>query len=304
MSDTELISFDYAIKYLLKHKSDYDIVEDFISSLLKACGHGAVKIRALLESESNKERDALKKSIADLVVEDEQHNKYIVEIDRAYTNLFMYKACFNSSRLIVDSISGNEDYSTIKKIFHINLLYFPFDKMQKPLYHGQTVFREIDQEHPLELHLEDMGGRMFDAHNILPEYFVISVPLFNDVIKEELDDWLYVLKYSKVREGATSPYMKKVAERLSILTLSSKELAAYYKYRNSSLKERDYIVSGIEKGLKEGQEKFREEGRVEGRVEERTEIAINMLKEKLDHKLISQVTGLPIEQITKLANKQ
>jgi len=296
MSDTELISFDYAIKYLLKHKSDYEIVEGFISSLLEACGHGAVKIRALLESESNKERETLKKSIADLVVEDEQHNKYIVEIDRAYTNLFMHKACFNSSRLIVDSISSNEDYSTIKKIFHINLLYFPFDRMQKPLYHGQTIFREVDQEHPIELHLEDMGGRMFDAHNILPEYFIISIPLFNDVIKEELDDWLYVLKYSKVREGATSPYMKKVAERLNILTMPPEELAKYHKYRNSSLKERDYLVSAEEKGKTEGRE--------EGAMEKSTEIAMNMLKEKLDHKLIAQVTGLSVEQVTKLANKQ
>ena len=59
----------------------------------------------------------------------------------------MHKACFNSSRLIVDSISKSEDYSTIKKIFHINLLYFPFDNMKKPLYHGKTIFREIDKDH-------------------------------------------------------------------------------------------------------------------------------------------------------------
>ncbi|AFC74074.1 hypothetical protein MCI_06390 [Rickettsia montanensis str. OSU 85-930] len=41
----------------------------------------------------------------------------VVEIDKSYTNLFMHKACFNSSRLIVDSIFKSEDYSTIKKYF-------------------------------------------------------------------------------------------------------------------------------------------------------------------------------------------
>jgi hypothetical protein len=31
---SDLISFDYAIKYLLKDKADYDIVEGFISALI------------------------------------------------------------------------------------------------------------------------------------------------------------------------------------------------------------------------------------------------------------------------------
>jgi hypothetical protein len=52
-------------------------------------GYSPVKIKALLDGESNKESKDLKSSIADLVVEDEQGNNYIVEIDRAYTNLFM-----------------------------------------------------------------------------------------------------------------------------------------------------------------------------------------------------------------------
>jgi hypothetical protein len=32
-----LVSFDYAIKYLLKDKCDYAIVEGFISAIHKAC---------------------------------------------------------------------------------------------------------------------------------------------------------------------------------------------------------------------------------------------------------------------------
>jgi hypothetical protein len=55
MADKPLISFDYAIKYLLKDKGGYEIVEGFISALFAAQGYKAVKIKALLESESNKE---------------------------------------------------------------------------------------------------------------------------------------------------------------------------------------------------------------------------------------------------------
>ena len=296
MNDKTLISFDFAIKYLLRSRGDYDIVEGFISALLKASGYASVKIKALLESQTNKEQIELKQAIADLIVEDEQHNKYIVEIDRSYTSMFIHKACFNSSRLIVDSLSANDDYSTIKKIFHINLLYFPFSKMEKPLYHGQTIFRQVDSEHPVDMHFSDMGGRIFDAHNIMPEYFVISIPLFNDVVKEELDEWLYMLKHSEVREDFRSPYMKKVSERLMLLKLSSKELAAYRKYRSDSLKERDRIVSAKEEGIELGKEAGREEG-----IQTRNmEIAKSMLEAGEPIEKIMKWTGLDKQAIEKL----
>src|SRR5476649_1720540 len=102
MTDKPLISFDYAIKYLLKDKGDYEIVEGFISALLKSQGYEAVKIVALLDTESNKEDKKSKRSLADLIVEDADKNKYIVEIERNVKDSFIHKACFNTSRLIVD----------------------------------------------------------------------------------------------------------------------------------------------------------------------------------------------------------
>src|SRR5438045_2939757 len=141
---SDLISFDYAIKYLLKDKGDYEIVEGFISAILVSQGYEPVKITAVLESESNREEQIDKKSIADVIVDDQHGHKYIVEIDRSYTSMFLHKACFNSSRLIVDSLSKAEDYSTIKKVFHINLLYFQYSDLQAPLYHGKTIFKVAD----------------------------------------------------------------------------------------------------------------------------------------------------------------
>ena len=52
---SKLISFDFAIKYLLKDKGNYGILEGFISALLKEQGYKAVKIIALLDTESNRE---------------------------------------------------------------------------------------------------------------------------------------------------------------------------------------------------------------------------------------------------------
>jgi predicted transposase YdaD len=287
MQDGELVSFDYGIKYLLKDKADYDIVEGFISAIISSSGYPPVKIKALLESESNKEERELKRSIADVIVADESGSMYIVEIDRSYTDLFLYKACFNTSRLIVDSISSGNDYSQIKKVIHINMLYFPSHNMKSPMHHGRTIFHEVDRDHPQDIHLESLGAKSFDAHHIFPEYFVISVPLFNDVIKDELDEWLYMMKHSTVKEDFKSPYMKKLYQRLSVLTMPSAERAIYLEYRNKTLKERDYIVGAEAKG----------------KAEEKIEMARVMLADDEPIEKIAKYTKLSMIEIEQLKGK-
>ncbi|WP_339043805.1 PD-(D/E)XK nuclease family transposase [Cardinium endosymbiont of Tipula unca] len=255
-----LISFDYAIKYLLKNKGDYDIIEGFISALLAIQGYKPVKINALLDGESNKETAELKRSIADLVVEDEDGNKYIVEIERTLTANFMHKACFNTSRLVVDSIYGNQNYTAIKKVFHISLLYFSKKEMNKPIYHGKTIIHEIDTENPIDMRIANQGFVVYEHHNVFPEYFFISVLSFNGVINNELDEWLYVMKHSDTREDFKSLYMKKVAERLSILKMSTEERNAYYYYVKEAMQAQDMLTAAKIQGKEEG----REEGKIQG----------------------------------------
>ncbi len=292
MSSQTIVAFDYAIKYLLRDKGDYEIVEGFISALLTSEGYPPVKIKALLESESNREESAMKKSIADVVVEDAEGNRYIVEIERQFTDLFMNKACFNSSRLIVDSISSGTDFSLIKKVFHISLLYFTYGHLKAPLYHGKTIIREIDREHPLDLHLMDLHFKQFDSYNIFPEYFFISVPLFNDIITKEIDEWLYVIKHSEVKEDFKSPYMQKIAQKLSILKMSDSERNDYFRY----MKDVNTKQTSNEAAMKQGQE--------EGELRKALNIAKKMLIEKMDIEAIAKFTELTIEQIEELKKHQ
>ena len=278
-----LISFDFAIKYLLKSKGDYDIIEGFISALFASRGYPPVKINALLDGESNKEELDLKRSIADLVVEDAEGNKYIVEIERAYTPNFMHKACFNSSRLVVDGIYGNQDYTTIKKVFHISLLYFSTKEMQKPIYHGKTIVHEVDTKHPVNVRIANEGLVIFNTPNVFPEYFFISVPMFDDVINAEIDEWLYVMKHSDIKKDFKSPYMTKVAERLAVIKMSAEERNEYIYYQKQSVHSQDILQAAENKGI--------------------LKTATNMLKEGSDIKFIAKVTGFSEEQILKLKNK-
>jgi predicted transposase/invertase (TIGR01784 family) len=308
MQDKPLISFDYAIKYLLRNKGDYDIVEGFISALLAMEGYKPVKINALLESESNRESADLKRSIADLVVQDDQGNKYIVEIERSFTPNFMHKACFNTSRLVVDSISGNQDYTTIKKVFHISLLYFATQQMKKPIYHGKTIIHKIDTAHPVDFRIANQGLVMFEHKNIFPEYFFISIPLFDEVIHQEIDEWLYMMKHSEVREDFKSPTMKKVKERLAVLKMSEADRIAYYSYLKEAVHSQDVLLAAEQKGEARGIERGKAEGLQEGmekgKSEEKMEIAQAMFSKNIDIQTITEVTRLSAAEIERLTSKK
>ena len=282
-----LISFDFAIKYLLKNKGDYDIIEGFISALFASQGYPPIKINALLDTESNKETLELKKSIADLVVEDAEGNKYIVEIERSYTPHFIHKACFNSSRLVVDGIYGNQDYTTIKKIFHISLLYFSTKEMLKPIYHGKTIIHEVDTKHPVDVRIANEGLVIFNTPNVFPEYFFISVPMFDDIINSEIDEWLYVMKHSDIKQSFKSPYMAKVAERLAVIKMSAAERNEYIYYQKQSVYSQDILQAAETKGKAEGIQ----------------EIAKKMLIQNYPFSDISALTGLSNDELNELKSK-
>ncbi len=291
----KLISFDFAIKYLLRDKGNYDIIEGFISALLVDQGYKPVKILALLDTESNKETFEQKKSLADLIVEDTDHAKYIIEIERQTTKGFIHKSCFNTSRLIVDQLDAPRDYLNIKKVFHISLLYFRLGN--GTIYHGKTIFHETESKEKLNFHIEDKERQViYDAIDILPEYIFISIPQFDDHLEKEMDEWLYVMKHEDVRPEFKSPYMSKVAARLSVLNMTTEMRNEYINYNKQIVTYNDAIDTaeqkGLEKGIKEGLEK--------GIRQEKVVIAKRLLLQNIEFDTILSVTGLRLDELEKL----
>ena len=220
----------------------------------------------------------------------------LISFDYAIKYLLKDKAVFNTSRLIVDNLGTNQDYLKIKKVFHINLLYFPFSDTKSPLHHGKVIFHEIDKSHPVDFHLVDRGMNIFDLHNIFPEYFMISIPLFDDVIKQEIDEWLYLMKHSEVKESFKSPYMQKVAQRLNILKMSNAERNIYDSYIMESMKGRDYLVSAEERGRGEGIQIGKEEGMQLAKIE----MAKKMLSLNIALDIVAETTGISMQELEKL----
>ncbi|MCI5117909.1 MAG: hypothetical protein D3913_08110, partial [Candidatus Electrothrix sp. LOE1_4_5] len=76
MPTRKLVSFDWAMKKLLRSKANFDILEGFLSELLKEDIH----ILEILESESNKEEQQDKFNRVDLKVRNQDNELVIIEV--------------------------------------------------------------------------------------------------------------------------------------------------------------------------------------------------------------------------------
>ncbi len=241
MSDHKpLISFDYAIKYLLRDKRDYGIVEGFLSALLKTQGYKPVKIISILKSESDKEDPLTKKSLADMIVEDSDHQRYVIEIERNLKEGFVHKSCFNTSRLIVDNLGQEADYMNIVKVIHVSLLYFDMEDTGA-IYHGKTIIHDIDKNHPLKMSFKQ-GDTLenMTASSVFPEYFYIFIPSFDDKIQKDIDEWLYVMKHDDIpHNNHPSAYMAAVEEKLNFLKMTKVERDHYLAYQKDIIDSKD-----------------------------------------------------------------
>src|SRR6185437_4054902 len=302
MPGEQLISFDYAMKYILRDKSDYSIIEGFLSALLATANYKPVKVKAFLETESNKDEKRGKRILADMVVEDTDGVQYIIEIERNEKYNFMHKACFSSSRVIVDSIGQGQDYLKIVKVIHISLLYF--DIGGSSLYHGKTIIRDVNRGEKLKLHLKSENGSTYDLIDILPEYFLISIPAFHDEIHQSIDEWLYMMKHEAIKDDFKEKYIKLAAERLNFLKMSLEEQAYYMRYKIEMIDVREEFHTQYIKGEAKGRAEGKAEGMAEGRAEEKLEMAKAMFLQGIPADVIASISGLPLDTLAKLTSKK
>jgi len=317
---TKLVSFDFAIKYLLRNKSNFVIIEGFLSELLKK----DVKIHQFLESESNKVSLDDKSNRVDILAELDGKELVIIEIQNKDELDYFYRMLFATSKLITEHIYKGDVYSKVKKVISINIIYFELGQGKDYIYHGKTQFEGMHLKDVLQL--SETQKKTFQkkhVHELYPEYYLLMVNKFDEATKDGLDEWIYFLKTDEVLSNFRAKGLKEAKKELDILKLPEKDRKEYEKhidelrFRASVLQTEEIklkyaeekglkkglkegVKKGKEKGLKEGLKKGKEEGVKEGIEKRNKEIGLEMKKSGMDIKLIAQITGLSEEQIKDL----
>lgn len=288
--DTNLIRFDWAMKRLLRDKSNYVVLEGFLSTLLEE----DIRICKFLESESNQTNAIDKFNRADILVEDSKGDLMIIEVQNNRELDYFHRMLYGVSKTISEYIGLGDAYSKIRKVYSINIVYFDLGQGKDYVYHGKTHFRGLhDPEDILSLSVRQR--EMFvgkEAGDLFPEYYVLRVNEFDEIAKTHLDEWVQFLKTGEIGKTATAKGLPEARERLRVDNLSAEEKQAYYQEMEAIR----YQKSVIETGRVEG----RAEGRAEGRVEEQLKIARTMKTNGLPVDLIVLSTGLTPEEVEAL----
>ena len=287
MGNKKLIRFDWAIKYILRNKANFDVLEAFLSNLLKE----EIKIEEILESESNQEAENRKFNRVDLKCKDSNGQQIIIEVQNQREADYLQRLLWGTSKAVVESLELGNRYQEVVKVISISILYHTMRLDEKEntdfIYYGTTELVGIHTQKPLVLHEGIARGKkksIVTSKEVFPEYYMIYVEKFNDMIHEAIDEWIYFFKYGEIREDFKSPGILLAAQKLDYVMMNEKERQSY----------EDYLAYlGQELGILET---AKEEGRQEGKEEKAIEIAKNLL-DVLDDELISMKTGLSIEII-------
>ena len=295
MSKRRLISFDWAMKKLLRSKANFEILEGFLSELLRE----DIRILELLESESNKENRKDKFNRVDLKVKNDKEEIILIEVQYEREFDYLQRILFGTAKVLTEHIEESDSYSEIVKVISINILYFDLGLGSDYIYHGTTAFKGLHCQDELQLSEEQQElYRKKAIHEIFPEYYLIKVNNFDEMAKDTLDEWIYFLKNGEIREDFKAKGIRKAKRELDILNLPDEERLAYERYQDDLHYQASMVESSYTIGIIKGEKRGRAEGRAEGQLEGKREVAVKLLASgSLDIGEIAEITGLSVEEL-------
>jgi len=296
MAKRRLISFDWAMKKLLRSKANFEILEGFLSELLR----DDLRILEILESESNKEDTRDKFNRVDLKVKNQKDEIIVIEVQYERELDYLQRILFGTAKVITEHLSESKPYADIVKVISVNILYFDLGQGEDYVYHGSTVFRGIHHQDVLRFSegQQELYGQK-EIQEIFPEYYLIKVNSFDDIAKDTLDEWIYFLKNEEIKEEFSAKGLAKAKSTLDVLKLPEQERAEYERYQDNLHYRASMVHSSYHLGIFKGVEQGRVEGRAEGEQQKALEIARNLI-DVLDDQTIAVKTGLSVEEIARL----
>jgi len=293
MKIRQYVSFDWAMKRLLRSKAHFGVLAGLLSELLKE----NITILEVLESESNKDFKTHKQNVVDLKVKNSRDEIIVIEVqyDRDYS--FFHRILWSTSRVVTEHLHEGDDYFRVHKVISVNLIYFDLGEGEDYIYHGSTSFRGIHKNDVLQLRANERKKLDKDSvKQVFPEYYLVKINRFDDLAKDTLDEWIYFLKNEEIKPEFTAQGLQEAGRILAYTKLNKEEQIEYNNYLDNRRRRDSELRTKFSEGLEEGLEKGLEEGLKKGRLE----TARSMKKEGIPSEIIQKCTSLSLDEINAL----
>lgn len=284
----KLVRFDWAMKKILRHKANFDILEGFLSELLGE----EVKINQILDGESNKETRDDKFNRVDVLVEFTDGELVIVEIQNSKEYDYFHRMLYGTSKVVTEHIKEGQPYAEVRKVISVTIAYFDLGQGKDYVYHGTTVFKGIHKNDILTL--ADKQIELYKKngiHEIFPEYWIIKVGKFDNRIKDKLDEWIYFFKNAEIKNDFSAKGLKSASEKLDEMNLNEKEVSDYKKY----LKELRDIASEQHTKMAEAQDLIKK-----GEENKEIEAVLGLNKVGIDREKIAEALNISVNKVNQI----
>ena len=282
---------DYFVRYLLGSIGNEDILENIVNCVLIDSGFEEIHNLEIINPHNLPENINLKESVLDVKAITKDNKKIIVEIQLSGNIDFVKRIYYYISKNIVSELNENESYDIISQVISINFVNFNMDFNDEGKAH--RCFKLIDtQNHNVSLDIIQMH--------------IIEIPRFIKILNNANTDYIKKNKILSWIEFFTVKDLDKVKEKLKEINNIMPKVIDKYERFISSEKEmevynaRDAFLYGQSLMLKREREEGIEEGIERGKKEQQISIARNLKKSGIDIKIISDNTGLTIEEIENL----
>ncbi|MEO5378179.1 MAG: Rpn family recombination-promoting nuclease/putative transposase [Magnetococcus sp. DMHC-6] len=203
MPQRRLMSFDWALKRLLRSKANFEILEGFLSEFL----YKDVRIVEILESESNKESRNDKFNRVDLKIRNTRDEIVIVELQYEREWDYLQRLLFSTAKAIIEYMTEGKPYASVVKVITIRILYLDLGRGNDYIYVGKTSFRGVHIQE--ELALDEGQKALFQRPSV----------------------------------AFTARGLKKAKENFDVLQLSETEQKAYERYQEELHDQASFVPS-------------------------------------------------------------
>lgn len=274
-----LISFDWAIKKVLRHKENFSVLEGFLSELLGF----DLKIENLLESEANKQSEDDKFDRVDILVKSYKGELMLIEVQYDDEDDYFHRMVYGISKLISEYIKEGQRYGNVKKAYSINIMYFRLGQGKDYIYEYEGKF--IGRNSQDILNPSKHQKTKYDIEtvaDIFPKYYILRVGSFKEEkVIQPIDEWMYFLKKSEIKDDFKAKGLDDAKKVLRFENMNQTDQSAYKRHIENRRIEMGVTETAIDKGKRR----------------KAIEVAKICLIQNLSIKQIVKISGLNLEEV-------
>ena len=267
---------DFGFKKIFGEEASKLVLLDFLNALLPQ--QNKIIDLSFKNTEQLGQTEADRKAIYDIYCENENGEKFIVELQKAKQNYFKERTIYYSTFPIREQAEKGEWNYNLKAVYCVGILDFTFDDYENEPEKSEVV-------HAIKL--KNQNGKTF--YDKLT-YIYLEMPNFKQAeadLKTRLDKWLYFIKHLEDFQTIPAIFKDEVfTQAFEKAELAKFDQADLDSYENSLKSYRD-LKGVIDTAFDEG----------------KIEVARNLKALGVAIEIISKSTGLTKDEIKKLQDE-